>query len=96
MTGVSWPLSNIPGFWQGFSWVFPSTFGIRGFLRISSMGASLSDILPEFRALWIQTGVYFLATCLVFRQQLRSARLKANLAAEVAEEEDEAEEIVDS
>ena len=48
MTGVSWPLSNIPGFWQGFSWVFPSTFGIRGFLRISSMGASLSDILPEF------------------------------------------------
>ena len=96
MTGVSWPLSNIPGFWQGFSWVFPSTFGIRGFLRISSMGASLSDILPEFRALWIQTGVYFLATCLVFRQQLRSARLKANLAAEVAEEEDEAEEIVEN
>ena len=44
----------------------------------------------------IQTGVYFLATCLVFRQQLRSARLKANLTAEAAEEEDEAEEIVDS
>lgn len=96
MTGVSWPLSNIPGFWQGFSWVFPSTFGIRGFLRISSMGASLSDILPEFRALWIQTGVYFLATCLVFRQQLRSARLKADLTAEVAEEEEEAEEIVEN
>ncbi len=96
MTGISWPQSNIPGFWQGFSWVFPSTFGIRGFLRISSMGASLADILPEFRALWIQTGVYFLATCLVFRQQLRSARLKANLTAEVAEEEDEAEEIVEN
>ena len=96
MTGISWPQSNIPSFWQGFSWVFPSTFGIRGFLRISSMGASLADILPEFRALWIQTGVYFLATCLVFRQQLRSARLKANLTAEVAEEEDEAEEIVEN
>ena len=60
------------------------------------MGASLVDILPEFRALWIQTGAYFLATCLVFRLQLRSARLKANLPAEVAEEEDEAEEIIDS
>ena len=35
-----------------------------------------------------------LATCLVFRQQLRSARLKANLTAEVAEEEDEAEELL--
>ena len=96
MTGISWPQSNIPAFWQGFAWVFPSTFGIRGFLRISSMGASLADILPEFRALWIQTGVYFLATCLVFRQQLRSARLKANLTAEVAEEEDEAEELLEA
>ena len=96
MTGISWPQSNIPAFWQGFAWVFPSTFGIRGFLRISSMGASLADILPEFRALWIQTCAYFLTTCLVFRKQLRSARLKANLTAEVAEEEDEAEEIVDS
>ena len=60
------------------------------------MGASLADILPEFRALWIQTGVYFLATCLVFRQQLRSARLKANLPAEVAEEEDEADELLEA
>ena len=96
MTGISWPQSNIPAFWQGFAWVFPSTFGIRGFLRISSMGASLADILPEFRALWIQTGAYFLATCLVFRLQLRSARLKANLPAEVAEEEDEAEELLEA
>ena len=94
MTGISWPQSNIPAFWQGFAWVFPSTFGIRGFLRISSMGASLSDILPEFRALWLQAGIYFLATYLVFRQQLRSARIKANLPAEVAEEEDEAEELI--
>lgn len=94
MTGISWPQSNIPAFWQGFAWVFPSTFGIRGFLRISSMGASLSDILPEFRALWLQAGIYFLATCLVFRQQLRSARIKANLPAEVAEEEDETEELI--
>ena len=37
------------------------------------------------------TDVYFFATCLVFRQQLRSARLKAHLTAEVTEEEDEEE-----
>ena len=94
MTGISWPQSNIPAFWQGVAWVFPSTFGVRGFLRISSMGASLADILPEFRALWIQTGIYFLATCLVFRQQIRSARLNAGLPAEEADVEDEMEEIL--
>lgn len=94
MTGISWPQSNMPAFWQGVAWVFPSTFGVRGFLRISSMGASLADILPEFRALWIQTGVYFLATCLVFRQQIRNARINAGLPAEEAEVEDETEELL--
>jgi len=96
MTGISWPQSNIPAFWQGFAWVFPSTFGVRGFLRISSMGASLADILPEFRALWIQTGVYFLGTCLVFRHQMRLARKNARLTAELAEEEDEAETLLEA
>jgi len=91
MTGISWPQSNIPGFWQSVAWLFPSTWGIRGFLRISSMGASLADIETEFRALWIQVGVYFLLTCLVFRYQMRQARKNAGLTPELAEEEDEAE-----
>lgn len=88
LTGVSWPQSNIPGIWQGFSWLFPSTFGVRGFLRISSMGASLSDIEPEFKALWIQVGAYFITTCAVFRHQIHMARRKAGLPAEASQEED--------
>lgn len=77
LTGISWPQSNIPGFWQSIGWTIPSTFGVRGFLSISSMGATLEDILPEYRALWIQTTVYFLATCLVYRYQIISARRHA-------------------
>ena len=67
----------------------------RGFLRISSMGASLADIETEFRALWIQVGVYFLLTCLVFRHQMRLARKKAGLKPELGEEEDEAETLLE-
>lgn len=89
LTGVSWPQSNIPGIWQGFSWLFPSTFGVRGFLRISSMGASLSDIEPEFKALWIQVGVYFITTCAVFRHQIHTTRRKAGLPAEASQEEED-------
>ncbi len=95
MTGISWPQSNIPAFWQSVAWLFPSTFGVRGFLRISSMGASLADIETEFRALWIQVGVYFLITCLVFRHQMRMARKNAGLTAELAEEEDETETLLE-
>jgi ABC-2 type transport system permease protein len=77
LTGISWPQTNIPGAWQGVSWLIPSTFGIRGFLRISSMGGTLHDIQPEYQALWIQTLVYFLMTCLVYRFQIISARRHA-------------------
>lgn len=78
MTGVSWPQSSIPGAWQGVSWLFPSTFGVRAFIRVNSMGASVSQILPEIRILWIQAAVYLGMACLVYRHQFRLARKYAN------------------
>lgn len=77
MTGISWPQSNIPWFWEAFSWLFPSTFGVRGFLRISSMGATLPDIRLEYQALWIQTLVYFFTACIVYRYQIMLSHKRA-------------------
>lgn len=77
LTGASWPQSSIPGIWQGFSWIIPSTFGVRGYLRIASMGGTINDILPEVRALWIQATIYFFTTCFVYRYQIISARKHA-------------------
>lgn len=78
LTGVSWPQSSIPGAWQGISWLFPSTFGVRAFIRINSMGATVSQILPEIRILWIQAAIYLSMACLVYRYQFRLARKYAN------------------
>ena len=74
LTGVSWPQSSIPGAWQGVSWLFPSTFGVRAFIRINSMGASFSQILPEIRILWIQAAAYLGLACVVYAYQKRIAR----------------------
>lgn len=74
ISGVSWPGMAIPGFWKAVSWMFPSTFGINGFIAINTMGASLDQVQPEFRALWIQTGVYFITTCIVYRHQIMLSR----------------------
>lgn len=76
LSGVSWPQSNIPGFWQGVSWLFPSTFGVRAFVRVSSMGATLGDVLTEYRILWIQAAVYFMTACAVYRRQISISRYK--------------------
>ena len=77
LSGASWPQSNIPGFWQGISWLFPSTFGVRAYIRLNSMGGTLSDVLTEYRILWIQVAAYFILACLVYRHQIRQARFHA-------------------
>ncbi len=77
MSGLSWPQSNISGFWQGIAALIPSTYGVRGFLRLSSMGATLGDVETEYIALWIQTLVYLFLTCAVYRYQIIIARRRA-------------------
>lgn len=74
LSGVSWPGAAMPAFWRYFSYIFPSTFGINGYVRINSMGATLHEVSFEYQALWIQVGVYFLTTCLVYRWQILKSR----------------------
>ena len=40
---------RIPEFWQWVSNLVPSTFGIRGFVRMNGMEARLGDVLYEYR-----------------------------------------------
>lgn len=77
ISGISWPGAAVPAFWKGFSYLFPSTFGINGFVRINNMGATLPEVLFEYKALWIQTLVYFFTTCLVYRRQIILSRQHA-------------------
>lgn len=71
MSGVSWPQSNIPAFWRAAACLFPSTFGIQGFVKLNTMGAVITDIAPECKALWIQAGVYFCIAALLLRRMMR-------------------------
>lgn len=74
LSGVSWPGAAMPAFWRYFSYIFPSTFGINGYVRINSMGATLQEVSFEYQALWLQTGIYFITTCLVYRWQIIRSR----------------------
>ncbi|MBQ7571951.1 MAG: ABC transporter permease [Bacteroidaceae bacterium] len=65
LSGISWPLSSLPAFWQGFGALIPSTYAIRAYVRVATMGASVADVMPEFRALWIQAAAYFVAASIV-------------------------------
>ena len=74
LSGMSWPSSNIPGTWKAVSWLFPSTFGIQGFVSMNTAGARLGDISIPYICLWIQTVIFFIMTCAVYRFQINKIR----------------------
>lgn len=74
ISGVSWPKEAIPPFWKAVGYLFPSTPGIQGFIRINTSGATLSEVAHEFRTLWIQAGIYFITACMIYRYQIMRSR----------------------
>lgn len=67
ITGMVWPQCSMPRWIYLLSQIFPSTPGVQGFVKISSMGATLSEVKNEYLTLWLQTGVYFTTASLSLR-----------------------------
>ncbi|GHT27973.1 membrane protein [Bacteroidia bacterium] len=79
LSGISWPKEAMPTFWKTISHLVPSTPGIRGFVRINMAGATLNEVAYEYQMLWVQTGVYFVTTFFVYRNQIiRAQRYSAD------------------
>lgn len=70
MSGVSWPRSSMGPFWVSISYLFPSTFGINGYVKINTMAATIQQVNQEYIGLWIQAGFYFITTMMVYKWQI--------------------------
>ncbi len=73
LAGFSWPRSNMPEFWRYFSYLFPSTHGVQGYIRINTMAAELPQVRFEYVGLWIQTAAYFIMASLTLRYTVKKA-----------------------
>lgn len=69
ISGISWPGASVPAFWHYVSYLFPSTLGINGFVKLNNMGSSLSQVSGEYLGLWLQSFIYLITTCLVYYRQ---------------------------
>jgi len=58
LTGTSWPVTAIPGFWKVFSYIFPSTFGVKAFVNLSTAGGNFETAVEPMIAITIQTIIY--------------------------------------
>ena len=60
LTGTSWPVTAFPEFWKWFSYLFPSTFGCKAYVNISTAGGTLASSGEYIIAMTIQTVVYYI------------------------------------
>lgn len=74
ISGISWPGTSVPPFWKAVSYIFPSTFGINGFVAINNMGARLVDVQHDWFMMWIQAAIYCLSTCAVYHASIIRSR----------------------
>lgn len=59
LTGCSWPTVAFPRFWKWFSFIFPSTFGVQGFMNLSTAGGDMATAQVQMRSMVLQTIIYF-------------------------------------
>ncbi|MBO4965053.1 MAG: ABC transporter permease [Muribaculaceae bacterium] len=71
LSGLTWPRYAMPDVWRWLGDIFPGTWGVEGFIRMNTNGASLSQVSACYYALWILTGVYFTLACVLHRFVIR-------------------------
>lgn len=71
LSGISYPLELMPWYWRIVHYIIPAAPGTLAFVKVNSMGASLSDIRVEYITLWIQVVVYFVLAVFSYMQLVR-------------------------
>ncbi|MDE5850568.1 MAG: ABC transporter permease [Muribaculaceae bacterium] len=77
LSGLTWPRYAMAPFWKGLSDLVPATFGVEGFIRMNTNGASLAQVSGDYIALWIQAVGYSIIAFLVQRFYVMPTRIKA-------------------
>ncbi len=81
LSGIIWPLSNFGSVWLAVREIFPSSNAIFGYIKMNSLGASISETSKEIVSLWIQAGIYFVTACITYGYQVyRSEQLRGELS----------------
>lgn len=80
LSGLTWPRFAMPGFWKAVSDLVPATWGMEGFIRMNTNGATISQVAHPYIFLWIQAVAYFGVAYCVHRWVIRP-KLRVNLPA---------------
>lgn len=77
LTGLTWPLYAISGFWRALASLVPATWGIQGFVRLLSDGSSLAAVATPYIYMWLLAALYALTAWLLHRAYKPARLLRA-------------------
>ncbi|MCM1369249.1 MAG: ABC transporter permease [Candidatus Amulumruptor caecigallinarius] len=60
LSGLIWPRCDMYPVWRWIGSVCPSTWGVEGFIKMNSNGASLADVRHEYCMLWILAAFWWI------------------------------------
>lgn len=71
LSGLTWPRYAMPGFWKAISDCIPATWGVEGFIKMNTNGATLAQVSKCYINLWILAGAYMAGAYCVQRWIVR-------------------------
>ena len=80
LSGLTWPQYAIHGFWRFLSDMVPATWGVQGFIKMNSNGASLTQVSDAYYWEWGLGALYTLLAWGIQKWVVRPAERLANPA----------------
>ena len=77
LSGISWPPEAIPRVLNQMGNIFPSNFMIPAYLRLRTVGASLTNISTEITGLLMQCFIYFMAAVAIGKWKFKTTENKS-------------------
>lgn len=73
LSGLTWPRYAMAPFWKFLSGCIPATWGVEGFIRMNTNGASLAQVSNDYIHLWVLSAIYLVGAYCVQRWVVRPA-----------------------
>lgn len=80
LSGLTWPRYAMSPFWHFLGSCVPATWGIEGFIRMNTNGASLAQVHTDYIHLWILAAVYLALGYCIQRWVVRPSIFKGTMA----------------
>lgn len=74
LSGLTWPRYAMNDFFIWMGNTIPAVWGVQGFVQINSCAATLSEVAPDYIALWILAGAYMIISYLIVKYSNTSLR----------------------